>query len=160
MICFSSEIYRIFYVEMAFTFSINILFLFPSGHGTYFTLKLPSTFSFFMESRQNKFYPCYVSCCFVFLHILHIHRDHLKIDVHMPLSHSANSATERPQNEKVRKGWEWKTCRSKIRIELPFPDRWEVGTWSTLHLASNTLLYAYITLPFGMLQLYFEVGHF
>ncbi len=32
------------------------------------------------------------------------------------------------------------------------PDRWEVGTWSTLHLASNTLLYAYITLPFGMLQ--------
>ncbi len=36
-----------------------------------------------------------------------------------------------------------------------FPDRWEVGTWSTLHLASNTLLYAYITLPFGMLQLHF-----
>ncbi len=26
-----------------------------------------------------------------------------------------------------------------------YPDRWEVGTWSTLHLASNTLLYAYIT---------------
>ncbi len=23
------------------------------------------------------------------------------------------------------------------------PDRWEVGTWSTLHLASNTLFYAY-----------------
>ncbi len=24
------------------------------------------------------------------------------------------------------------------------PDRWEVGTWSTLHPASNTLLYAYM----------------
>ncbi len=30
-----------------------------------------------------------------------------------------------------------------------YPDRWEVGTWSTLHLASYTLLYAYITLPSG-----------
>ncbi len=37
------------------------------------------------------------------------------------------------------------------------PDRWEVGTWSTLHIASNTLLYAYITLPFGMLQVHFLV---
>ena len=39
------------------------------------------------------------------------------------------------------------------------PDRWEVGTWSTLHLASNTLLYAYITLPFGMLQVHFLAAH-
>ncbi len=36
-----------------------------------------------------------------------------------------------------------------------YPDRGEVGTWSTLHLASNTLLFAYITLPFGMFQAHF-----
>ena len=35
------------------------------------------------------------------------------------------------------------------------PDWWEVGTWSTLHLASNTFFYAYITLPFGMLKVHF-----
>ncbi len=43
----------------------------------------------------------------------------------------------------------WFVIDQQVEFEKPGladsqkdPDRWEVGTWSTLHLASNTLLYA------------------
>ena len=56
------------------------------------------------------------------------------------------------------------SCRQRVNGVHLSDGRWrahylprsvEVGTWSTLHLASNALLYAYMALPFGMLQVQF-----
>ncbi len=57
---------------------------------------------------------------------------------------------KRPQKTVVRLRW-------LVHVLMCFPDQSEVGILPTLHHASNTLHYAYIALPFGMLLVHFLV---
>ncbi len=71
----------------------------------------------------------------------------------LPMSHVTDFGVIWTNDESCRSSQE--NLHLELFLQLNNPDRWEVSTWSTLHLDSNTLLYAYITLPFGMLQVHF-----